>query len=247
MAINADKPHLWKQDIQASVDQFNKWFMRFAPKAYRETRVKTTKHVEEALLHTKDLLDLAPDLLANHPKILPTLRMCCCPPIARDRLTGLAGVSKSLVGCMEKGRVPPKMPKHVLRENLSRICGILSQLLDDDILPWLGGKHRPSKQDRHRASTIVADRLCGAVSDPIVRNAQEKRQLTLIAAYLKKKGYVQQAHPATKLLNEMEPGTFAIRRNVVVGTEQKVNIPIDVVVQPKKPRPAFSPVLIEAK
>ena len=29
--INADKPHLWKTDIAASVDQFNQWFMRFAP------------------------------------------------------------------------------------------------------------------------------------------------------------------------------------------------------------------------
>ncbi len=247
MPINSDKPHLWKQDIQASVDQFNKWFMRFAPKAYRETRIKTTKHVEEALLHTKDLLGLVPALLATHPEILPTLRMCCCPPIARDRLTGLAGVSKSLIGCMEKGKVPPKMPKHVLDDNLSRICGIISQLLDVDILPWLADKQRASKRDRHRASTIVADRLCGAVSDPIVRNAQEKRQLILIADYLKKKGYVQKPHPMTKLLNEMERGTFAFRMNVVVGTEQKVNIPIDVVIQPKKPRPARLPVLIEAK
>src|SRR5437016_4248164 len=106
MAINSDKPHLWKQDIQASVDQFNKWFMRFAPKAYRDSRIKTTKDVEEALLHTKDLLDLAPALLLSRPGILPTVRMCCCPPIARDRLTGLAGVGKSIVKSMESGTVP---------------------------------------------------------------------------------------------------------------------------------------------
>lgn len=49
MPINADKPHLWKQDIAASVDQFNKWFMKFAPKAYRDTRVQTTKDVERTL------------------------------------------------------------------------------------------------------------------------------------------------------------------------------------------------------
>jgi hypothetical protein len=247
MPINSDKPHLWKQDIQASVDQFNKWFMRFAPKAYRDTRIKTTKHVEEALLHTRDLLDLAPEKLATHPEILPTLRMSCCPPIARDRLSGLAGVSKSLIGSMESGAVPPRMPKQMLDDSLAKICSIVSQMLDVDIFPWLAAKERPSKQERHRASTIVADRLCGAVSDPIVRNAQEKRQLALIAAYLKKKGYVQKPHPAGKLLNEMEPGTFAFRMNVVVGTDRKVSIPIDVVVQSKKPRPALLPVLIEAK
>ena len=32
MAINADKPHLWKADIAASVDLFNQWFLLFARK-----------------------------------------------------------------------------------------------------------------------------------------------------------------------------------------------------------------------
>ena len=41
MAINADKPTKWKSDIAKSVDFFNSWFMNFAPKAYRETRVET--------------------------------------------------------------------------------------------------------------------------------------------------------------------------------------------------------------
>ena len=43
--INADKPHLRKADIAASVDQFNQWFMRFAPEAFRSTRMETTEHV----------------------------------------------------------------------------------------------------------------------------------------------------------------------------------------------------------
>jgi hypothetical protein len=247
MPINSDKPHLWKQDIQASVDLFNRWFMRFAPKAYRNTRVKVTEYVEHALLQSLDLTNVSTGLLAEHPGILPTLRMCCCPPIARDRLIGLAGVSKSLVGCMEKGTIPPRMPKSALDENLARIVGILDKMLDGDILPWLASKQRPTKQERRRASTIVADRLCGASSDPIIRNAQEKRQLQLIAAYLKKNGYVQKPHPQGKLLNEMEPGTFAFRMNVVVGAERKVNIPIDIVIQLKKRRPSSLPILIEAK
>jgi hypothetical protein len=29
MAVNLDKPHLWKQDTQASVDHYNRWFMKF--------------------------------------------------------------------------------------------------------------------------------------------------------------------------------------------------------------------------
>ena len=53
-------------------------------------------------------------------------------------------------------------------------------MLDVDIFPWLAAKCTPSEEERYRASTLVADRLCGAVSDPIIRNAQEKRQLALI-------------------------------------------------------------------
>ena len=33
--INANKPQLWKADIAASVDQFNQWFLQFAPEAFK--------------------------------------------------------------------------------------------------------------------------------------------------------------------------------------------------------------------
>jgi len=39
MAVNLDKPNLWKADIAQSVDMYNDWFLKFAPKAFRETRV----------------------------------------------------------------------------------------------------------------------------------------------------------------------------------------------------------------
>ena len=52
MPVNADKPHLWKEDTQSSVDFYNNWFLNFAPKAFRETRIKTTKQVKEALEST---------------------------------------------------------------------------------------------------------------------------------------------------------------------------------------------------
>src|SRR5947209_5003961 len=132
MPLNADKPHLWKQDIQTSVDLFNAWFMKFAPKAYRDTRIETTKQVEQALLLTRDLTALSAAMLQAHPAILPTLRMACCPPLARDRLIGLAGASKALVGTMERGLMPPRIVPGVLAENLQRIIAIVSQMLDID-------------------------------------------------------------------------------------------------------------------
>src|SRR5262249_16059252 len=50
-----------------------------------------------------------------------------------------------------------------------------------------------------------------------------------------------------RLLTDMEPGTYAVRMIVVVGQAKKVNIPIDVVVQPKRPRKSKLPGLIELK
>lgn len=245
--INADKPHLWKDDIRKSVDLFNNWFLNFAPKAYRETRLQTTKHVEDALHATRDHASITLDVLQQNPSILPALRMSTCPPLARDRLIGLADVNKSLVLVMETGKLATRMPARTLNENLRRIAAIISRMLDADIFPWLSAGVTPTPEERHRASTIVADRLCGAVSDPIVRNAQEKRQLAYISEYLKKKGYKEQPHPVTEALQAMKPGTFGFHVNVKVGVKHKVNIPADVIVQPKRPRQNKVPLLIEAK
>lgn len=95
--INADKPHLWKADVTQSVYQFNAWFMEFAPVEYRNTRRATTEYVKNALRHTQDLTALTPETLKAHPNVLPTLRMATAPPLARDRLIGLAGVNSNLV------------------------------------------------------------------------------------------------------------------------------------------------------
>jgi XamI restriction endonuclease len=110
------------------------------------------------------------------------------PPLARDRLIGLADSSKNLVGTLEEGKLPPQIDPALLDTHLERIVKILSQMLDVDIFPWLEGKRRPTEEERYRSSTIVADRLCGAVAEPIVRNAQEKRQLALIEQYLTQRG-----------------------------------------------------------
>jgi type II restriction enzyme len=89
--------------------------------------------------------------------------------------------------------------------------------------------------------------LCSAVANPIVRNAQEQRQLALIGDWLEKRGYRKRSHPAGEPLTAMEAGTYTFRMNVVVGKTVQVNMPIDVVVQPKKLKKHRLPVLIEAK
>ena len=247
MKINADKPHLWNADIAASVDQFNQWFMRFAPEAFRTTRVKTTEHVKAALLAMDDLRTLNVETIRVNPGALSTLRMCTAPPLAVDRLIGLASANKSLISRMEEGKLAIRMKPELLAEQLGGVCRVLTKLLDADIFPWLGAGTTPTDDERERAATIVADRLCSAVTNPIIRNAQEQRQLSLIGDFLDKQGYRKQSHPAGKPLGKMEPGTYTFRMNLPVGNTIKVNIPIDVVIQPKKLGRARLPLFIEAK
>jgi hypothetical protein len=148
---------------------------------------------------------------------------------------------------MERGQLALRMKEDVLTANLAAICQVLDQLLDRDIFPWLDAGKAPTAHERDRASTIVADRLCSAVANPIVRNAQEQRQLARIGEFLERHGYRKQTPPAGRPITEMEPGTYSFRVNIPVGTNPQINIPIDVVVQPQKLRKDRMPILIEAK
>ena len=67
MSVNLNKPDRWKGDIARSVDMYNNWFIRFAPEAYRTTRTRTTKDVEEALTATGDLTNIGVELLSPNP------------------------------------------------------------------------------------------------------------------------------------------------------------------------------------
>jgi hypothetical protein len=177
-SINKNSPDKWKQDITQSVDLYNSWFMEFAPRAFREARSGTTGRVEQALKATNNLKNISCKVLLENPEILPILRMSTCPPLARDRLKGLANASETLIKGMEDAknpRIPPRMDKETLHRDLERICGIIRKMRDIDVFVWLNRKESATKDEIERAATIVADRLCGAVSDPIIRNAQEKR------------------------------------------------------------------------
>ena len=250
MGVNRDKPDSWKADIARSVDMYNEWFVNFAPKTYRATRIKTTEDVKNTLAITGNLVDIKTKILRENPSILPTLRMATCPPLAVDRLIGLAGVSKNLVQVMESGQLPPRMKETELEKHLQKISDIIEKMVDPDIFVWKEKKERPSEQEVYRAATIVADRLCGSVANPIIRNAQEKRQLAAIEAWLTKRGYTPLPSGEGTKFNEMPAGTYAFRLNVQVGregTETQINIPIDTVIMPKKAKPKDLPLLIEAK
>ena len=251
MAVNRDKPDRWKDDIARSVDMYNNWFMRFAPEAYRTTRVQTTKDVAATLKATKNMTDIGVELLKTTPTVLPTLRMSTCPPLAVDRLIGLAGISPNLVKVMEsQGKLPPRMSQQALDADLEKIGRTIRKMADPDIFVWLGRDKPPSRQEVYRAATIVADRLCGAVANPIIRNAQEKRQLEAVSDWLTARGYAHLSAGDGVKYDSMSPGTFSFRLNVPVvqeATGASINMPVDAVIMPKNAEAGALPLLVEAK
>lgn len=251
MAVNRDKPDRWKKDISLSVDLYNDWFMKFAPKAFRETRVRTTKDVEETLKATDNLTNIRPEILRQNPGVLPTLRMSTCPPIAKDRLIGLAKVPQSMVTRMEEGKLPVRLSGEQLDAELVKIGRIIEKMADEDIFTWLKQEDPPTEEEVHRAATIVADRLCGATANPIIRNAQEARQLKLIGEWLGGRGYKPIPPGSGVKFDEMPQGTYAFHINVPARFEENgegtVNISIDVAVMRKSSVEDDLPLLIEAK
>jgi len=245
--VNADKKESWPANIEKSVEQYNQWFLKFAPKAFKETYARTVEMVKQAIEASGDLSALTADVLRSHPRILQTLRMCCFPPLARDRVIGLAGVPDSLVDSMEKGKLPqPRtMRPEVLTDNLGKIVAVIKLTLDEELFPWIKQARAARDAERQRASSVVADRLCTSIANSIVRQAQEKRQIEEIRAYLTKKGYVQE-RPAS--LDVMTPGTFCFQFPVIVETTDKpVSIPIAALVQPLSAVPKALPLMIECK
>lgn len=250
MAVNLDKPQLWKADIARSVDMYNDWFLNFAPQAFRETRIQTTKDVQATLKATNHLMDVSPAVLRGHPEVLPTLRMSTCPPPAVDRLIGLARVPSSLVKRMEnEQKLPTRLKGAELEAELCKIGDTLKRMADPDIFVWLERDDPPTELEIYRAATIVADRLCGSVANPIIRNAQEKRQLVAIRSWLEARSYRQLAVGEGQKPDAMPSGTFGFRMNVMGTLESggRVNIPVDVAVMPKTGKLGHLPLFFEAK
>jgi hypothetical protein len=250
MPINADKPHQWKNDINQSVDFFNRWFLTFAPAVYRKTRIKTAESVEAVIEFTDNFTFISSEKIKSKPEILQTLRMATAPPIARDRLIGLATVERGFVNSIEnKGRIPRHMSVREVELELGKILKIFRRIVDKDIITWLGRKRRPSKTEIDRASSIIADRLCGSMSDPIIRNAQERRQLASTKKWLEAREYKFIQSGTGLTYDSMKPGTFAF--HLIVPIKQTggtlINIPIDIVVKPRNAKSNDLPIMIEAK
>jgi hypothetical protein len=138
-----------------------------------------------------------------------------------------------------------------LETELLKIGAIVERMADRDIFPWLDTLQTPTPTEVRRAASIVADRLCGAATNPIIRNAQEARQLASIGDWLQGRGYELLLSGAGIRFGDMPPGTYAFHLNVLGRlqdhSDEKVNIPVDVVIMRQAHKTGALPLLIEAK
>ncbi len=247
--INKKSIERWKADVQKSVLFYNDWFLNFAPTTYINARQEALNKVEQAFQKTECFNRLSIDTLKKSPEIITILRMATTPPLARDRLIGLADISGNLIKKMEEGRFPPKVKEEEIDASLYRIINIINQLLDVNIMPWIERKTFPLEMDRLLATHIIGDRVCGSLSDPIIRNEQEQRQLKSIGKYLNGKGYTFVESKDVDDFMGMKPGTYCYHLNVPAKRSDKksVNMPIDVVIKRKEAEGDELPVLIECK
>lgn len=248
MAVNKDQRARWNEDIQASVKQYNDWYLSFAPDAYDRARRQTADLVARTLERSGYLARITLELFQESPEALSVLRMCTAPPLARDRLIGLSGVSRSLVNTLEKdNRLPPRMAAKEIEQHLQLVGDIIRRMADPDLFPWIKGKRQPSVDELKRAVMIVGDRVTGAVADPVIRNAQEARQLGVIRELLLVRGYKELTVDQRSDAWSMPTKSFAFHLNVPVKNEDaaSINIPMDAVIMP--PGQAVTPLLVEAK
>ena len=248
-AINKNSSEQWKKDVQKSVIFYNDWFLRFAPSTYVNARQDAINKVEDAFQKTDCFNNLSIDILKSMPATITTLRMATTPPLARDRLTGLADVPRTFVKGMEEGKLPPRTPEELVDEYLMRIVEVVKKLLAKDLMPWLTTQSFPHEMDRLLASQVIGDRVCGSLADPIIRNEQERRQLDSISRFLTSKGYLFVESKNILDFKLMKPGTFSYHLNVPakMARRKNVNMPIDVVIMRKTATSGELPLLIECK
>lgn len=241
--INRRSTERWKADVRESVLFYNNWFLKFAPATFVQARNSAIEKVESAFSKTDSFNKLTAEMLRESPESLAILRMSTTPPLARDRLAGLADVSKGVVKALEEGKTPRNY------EATKRIIDIINQLLDRDIMPWLANGTSPKQAERTVASAIIGDRVCGALADPIIRNEQERRQFRSIDDFLVGRGYRLVQAKDVVGCTSMTPGTFAHHFNIPakMGRGKTVNIPVDVAIMRRDAVPGDLPLLIECK
>lgn len=143
---------------------------------------------------------------------------------------------------MESGKV-----RRIDSEQAVRIAAVITQMLDCNIMTWIKAEAEPKRSEALRAASIIADRLTGSLADPIIRNEQEKRQLTAIANYLDARDYNHIEPQEVTDFRQMPLKSYVFHLSIpIVNPDGKsINIPPDVVV--RNDQEGSLPLMIECK
>lgn len=226
---NYDKaPSEWSEDIRRSVQQYNDWFTAEAPRFWSEARDRAGEAVANLMYQTADLRALKPECLVEPSDLLTVLRACTAPPLAKERLATLADVRLSTINRLHNG---VGLPRSWNRHEIQRLMTHIDQMLDPVVFPWVTEGRAPTELERDEALLVVGDRTGMTFYNPLVRNAQEARQVELIRDYLHRNGYTEISSGSGI---SMPDRTFQIHRGVPYKNEsgEVVGLPVDCVANP---------------
>jgi len=253
LALNRESSSRWKEDIAMSIESYNRWYMKTAPKAAGAVREEALRKTKKAFKETGNLRDLTAAEIIAHPDILAPLRMATSPVLSRARLATLAGVSPSLIRTLENGTAEgARLSPRRLKEEGEKIVEVLKQMVDPDVCSWVGEGTEPSAYKVTIAVHVVADRLSQVMSASLLRQMPEEKQLGDLVTWLKAKGYRELSHDEEFSLMEMPEGTYTFRRSVPVTLKTPKGpstryVSVDALVKPMGARAGSLPVMIEAK
>ena len=106
------------------------------------------------------------------------------------------------------------MKSSELTEGLESVAKTLETLLDKDVFPWLNLNTIPSEAEKASAASVLSDRLCSSLADPLIRNEQERRQLDTICKILNQHGYNQVTSSSIASIKDFPRHCYAIHYNV---------------------------------
>jgi len=219
----------WQPDIDRSVADYNEWYLQHAPELWADARGRAVDAVADAMQLTDNFRSLTADALQYNPSLVNVARIAVAPPWARDRLISFAGVSPNLVRSMELDNCLPPRARGTYGQ-LEQIVGVVNTALDPGLFVWLPDNRAPTADERDRALLLLGERLTRNFYDPLLKNALERRQKTLMRAWLTDRDFVESQAPAF----DLQPGQFGLGRNVVAVREdgQRQNLPTDAVIRP---------------
>jgi hypothetical protein len=215
----------WKSDLTLAANHYNNWFKQSCPRVFRDSRTNANEFVNRLFLKSKNLTQLDWKVLKQSPELIRVLRLMCSPPIANDRLAVLSGISSASLKTMQDKN---KIPTSITDESLIKIMKQILELLDSHVFDWVSSKELPNSSTLDISRAIILDRLSLSISDPRIRNMQERRQEDLLAPFLIRNGYNDVSNGNVEPL-AMEQYTFQFRK-VIKGSHEggkSSNVPVD--------------------